>query len=94
MEEWRYIYIYLNPIKIVKKKKKSGRNKFKCTSDYSNENGINLSNKWQRLTDWFFVTQLLAVWRNPKQNRKHNHSEGQKLREKWYQSIDNQRNFE
>ena len=38
-----YIYIYLNPIKIVKKK--SGRNKFKCTSDYSNENGINLSNK-------------------------------------------------
>ena len=26
-------------------KKKSGRNKFKYISDYSNENGINLSNK-------------------------------------------------
>lgn len=52
MEEWRYIYVYLNLIKIVKKK--SGRNKFKYISDYSNENGINLSNKWQRLTDWFF----------------------------------------
>lgn len=36
------IYIYLNPIKIVKK---CGRNKFKCISDYSNENGIDLSNK-------------------------------------------------
>lgn len=92
MEEWRYIYIYLNLIKVVKKK--CGRNKFKCISDYSNENGINLSNKWQRLTDWFFLTQLLAIWRNPKQNRKHNHTEDQKLQEKWYQLIDNQRNFE
>lgn len=39
-----YIHIFKSN-KNSKKKKKSGRNQFKCTSDYSNENGINLSNK-------------------------------------------------
>lgn len=39
------IYIHIFKSNKNSKKKKSGRNKFKCTSDYSNENGINLSNK-------------------------------------------------